>query len=84
MRVPRRSGLQVHTGQVRHRREPGQDVAHLVGPIGGTAVAERAGQLAHLLNHPPEGSVHATGTIARQIGLAQRLLQRLDLHGTGV
>ena len=73
--------LQVDAGDVGDADQPGEGVAQLVLELDGVARAQRLGDLADLLDPPPEGAVDPPGAVARPERRLNPRLQVAKLHG---
>jgi SAM-dependent methyltransferase len=79
--VPPGSPFHVHTGQVGQGHQPGQDVRELLLAGLGLIAPQGSGQLAHLLDEPPEGAVHPPGPVPLEVGIPHEALELGEMHG---
>src|SRR5439155_14825840 len=75
---------QVDLEEVRQRGQPREHIRELELQVGPLARADRPGELPEFLGEPPEGGVHASLLIARQVDLAHRRLEVLQIHTASV
>src|SRR5437899_1676712 len=80
VRVPSGCRRQIDPGQVGNGGEPCHHVADLVRAAGGIGTPQFPGQLADLLDHPPERPVQATGGVSIKVGPSDSGLKLGELH----